>query len=443
MTRRSISIGSGSAYSTDRLDWAQELADSGLVDYMGFDCLAERTMALAHVRRLNDETTGHDQRIPELMRRFAGFLGRGGKMVGNFGAANPAAAADDVLRGLKLNGVTGVRVGVVHGDDVLDHVLDQDLELPEMGVTAQAIAARVVSANAYIGADPIVELLDEGARFILGGRIADPSLYVGPIAYEMGWALDDWDKMGTATLVAHLLECGTHATGGNYVDPPYRVLDDIVHLGFPLAHVSEDELIIAKLEGTGGAVDIGTMKTQLAYEIHDPAAYLTPDSTADFTQAWVEEIGPDRVRVGGATGRPRPDTLKVLVGVDEGWKVVTEISYGGPGCVERAQLGAEVVAKRLEPFQSGIDEIRYDLHGMSALFEGQLPGGEPAEVRLRIAARCDDRETADAVAFEGQFLWMGPAGGGGVNTQMAPAIGVTPALLPRDDVKLITEVIEA
>ena len=229
----------------------------------------------------------------------------------------------------------------------------------------------------------------------------------------MGWALDEWDKMGTATMVAHLLECGTHATGGNYVDPPYRVLDDIVHLGFPLAHVSDDELIITKLEGTGGAVDIGTMKTQLAYEIHDPAAYLTPDSTADFSHVWVEEIGPDRVRVGGATGRPRPDKLKVLVGVDEGWKVVTEISYGGPGCVERAQLGAEVVAKRLEPFQSGIDEIRYDFHGMSALFEGQVPGGDPAEVRLRVAARCDDRETADAVAFEGQFLWMGPAGGGG------------------------------
>lgn len=440
---RSISIGSGSAYSTDRLDWAQELADSGLVDYMGFDCLAERTMALAQVRKLADETTGQDERLAELMDRFAGYLRRGGKMVGNFGAANPSAAADDVLRGLRANDVSGVRVGVIHGDDVLDQVLDQDLALPELGTTAAAVKDRVVSANAYIGAEPIVGLLDEGARFILGGRIADPSLYVGPIAYEMGWDLDDWDRMGVATLVAHLLECGTHATGGNYVDPPYRVLDDIVHLGFPLAEVADDEIIITKLAGTGGAVDIGTMKTQLAYEIHDPAAYLTPDSTADFTEVWVVEVGPDRVRVGGATGRPRPDTLKVLVGVDQGWKVVTEISYGGPGCLDRAQLGADVVARRLEPYLSGIDEIRYDLHGVSALFDGQLPGGEPTEVRLRVAARCDDRATADVVAFEGQYLWMGPAGGGGVTTQMAPAIGVTPALLPREDVKLVTEVIDA
>ena len=184
------------------------------------------------------------------------------------------------------------------------------------------------------------------------------------------------------------------------------------------------------------------MKTQLAYEIHDPAAYLTPDSTADFSNVWVDEVGPDRVRVGGATGQPRPEELKVLVGVDEGWKVLTEISYGGSGCVDRAQLGAEVVAKRLSPYESAISEVRYDLHGMSALFGDQLPRGEPAEVRLRIAARCQDREIADIVSFESQYLWMGPAGGGGIATQITPAISVTPAFLPRDDVKLWTEVIE-
>ncbi|MGZ0220779.1 MAG: acyclic terpene utilization AtuA family protein, partial [Acidimicrobiales bacterium] len=283
--------------------------------------------------------------------------------------------------------------------------------------------------------------LDQGAQFILGGRIADPSLYVAPIAFEMGWDLDDWEKMGAATLVAHLLECGTHATGGNYVDPPYRVLD-LVRLGFPMAHVSEDGLIITKLEGTGGAVDLGTMKTQLAYEIHDPATYLTPDCTADFSQVEISEIGPDRVSVSGATGSRRPDTLKVLVGVDQGWKVVTEISYGGPGCVERAQLAAEVVATRLEPYADSIDEILYEMHGLNALFGSQLRGGPPTEVRLRIAARCDDRATADVVAFESQYLWQGPAGAGGISTQMAPAIGVTPALLPREDVKLVTEVID-
>ena len=439
---RSISIGCGSAWSDDRLDWAQELADSGYVSYMGFDCLAERTMALAQLRRRNDETRGQDERIPELMDRFVNYLSSGGKVVGNFGAANPSAALDDVLRGLRSNDVSGVRVGVIYGDDVLDHVVDRNLELSELGIRALDLGEKLVSANAYVGADPIVDLLAEGCQFVLGGRIADPSLFVGPIAYEMGWATDDWDRMAAATLVGHLLECGTHGTGGNYVDPPYRALDDIVHLGFPMAHVSDHESVITKLPGTGGAVNSGVVKTQLAYEIHDPAAYLTPDSTADFSNVWVDEVGPDRVRVGGATGQPRPEELKVLVGVDEGWKVLTEISYGGSGCVDRAQLGAEVVAKRLSPYESAISEVRYDLHGVSALFGDQLPRGEPAEVRLRIAARCQDREIADVVSFESQYLWMGPAGGGGITTQITPAIGVTPAFLPRDDVKLWTEVIE-
>jgi len=440
---RSISIGCGSAWSDDRLDWAQELADSGHVSYMGFDCLAERTMALAQIRRQNDEMRGQYERIPELMDRMVKFLSSGGKVIGNFGAANPSAALDDVLRGLQSNGMSGVRVGVVYGDDVLDHVVDQNLELPELEARASDLGEKLVSANAYIGADPIVELLAEECQFVLGGRIADPSLFVGPIAYEMGWATNDWDRMAAATLVGHLLECGTHGTGGNYVDPPYRVLDDIVHLGFPIAHVSNEESVITKLPGTGGAVNLGVVKTQLAYEIHDPTSYLTPDSTADFSNVWIEEVGPDRVRVGGATGRPRPEDLKVLVGIDEGWKVVTEVSFGGPGCVDRAQLGAEVVAKRLEPYKSAISEVRYDLHGMSALFGDQLPKGEPAEVRLRIAARCQERDIADVVSFESQYLWMGPAGAGGVITQTTPAIGVTPAFLPRDDVKAWTEVIDS
>ena len=441
MTKQ-ISIGCGSAWSDDRLDWAQELADSGLVSYMGFDCLAERTMALAQIRRRDDESCGQDQRIPELMERFASYLSSGGNIVGNFGAANPSAALDDVLRGLRTTGVSGVRIGAIYGDDVLDHVRNQNLELPEMGVSVLDLGEKLVSANAYIGAEPIVELLEQGTQFILGGRIADPSLFVGPIAYELGWAVDDWEKMAAATLVAHLLECGTHGTGGNYVDPPYRVLDDIAHLGFPIAHVSDDESLITKLPGTGGAIDTGVVKTQLAYEIHDPCAYLTPDSTSNFSNVWVEEVGPNQVRIGGATGQPRPDDLKVLVGVDEGWKVVTEISYGGSGCVSRAQLAAEVVAKRLEPYNSGISEIRYDLHGVSALFNHQLSRDEPAEVRLRIAALCQDREVANAVSFESQYLWMGPAGGGGVVTQIVPAVGVTPAFLPRDDVKIWTEVVD-
>jgi hypothetical protein len=438
---RRIAIGCGSAYATDRLDWAVELAESGLVDYLGFDRLAERTMALAQIRRLADESAGQDLFVRQWAEAFVPFLGRGGTMVGNFGAANPSAAGDEVAATLRKADLDGLRVGVIHGDDVLDHVLDQDLELVEMGTTARAIADKIVSANAYIGAEPIVELLEQGARFVLGGRIADPSLFVGPICWEMGWALDDWEKVGLATMVAHILECGTHATGGNYVDPPYRVLD-LVHCGFPMAIVEENDVVITKLEGTGGAVDTGTMRTQLAYEVHDPAAYLTPDVAADFSNVWIEEVGPDRVRMGGARGRPRPETLKVLVGVDLGWKVVGEVSHGGPGCVDRARFAADLIRARLEPHGESIDELRTDLIGVDSLFGDRLAGGSPCEVRLRVAARANDRETAEAIAAEADFLWMGPAGSGGVSTSIVPAIGVTPAFVPRDDVKLVTEVIE-
>lgn len=436
-----ITIGCGSAYATDRLDWAVELADSGLVDFMCFDRLAERTLALAQIRRLNDETTGQDPFLPEITEAFAPFLARGGTMIGNFGAANPAAAADDVAAGLRKAGLEGIRIGVVYGDDVLDHVLDQDLELDELGTTARAIRDKVVSANAYIGAEPIVDLLEEGARFVLGGRIADPSLFVAPICWKLGWALDDWDRVARATVVAHLLECGTHATGGNYTDPPYRELD-LVHLGFPMAVVGEQEAVITKLEGTGGAVDIGTQRTQLAYEVHDPTAYLTPDISADFSHVTLEQIGPDRVRVSGATGNPRPETLKVLVGVDLGFKVISESSFGGPGCIERARSAADLVRARLEGFAGGIDELRTDLIGVDSLFGDRMTAGEPVEVRLRIAARTHDRATADAVAAEADHLWMGPNGAGGIFTRTVPAIGVTPAFVPRDDVKLRTEVIE-
>jgi hypothetical protein len=408
---------------------------------MGFDCLAERTLALAHARRLLDPGTGQDRRVARVVKLLNRYLETGNRVIGNFGAANPAAAARDVIDTLRENDLAGVRVGVVHGDDVKDQVLRQDLALPELGTTARAMAGKIVSANAYIGAEPIVIALEQNAQFVLGGRLADPSLFVGPICYELGWALDDWHRMGVATMIGHLLECGVHSTGGNFEDPPYRVVPDAHNLGYPLAEVTEDEIIITKLEGTGGAVNLQTTKTQLAYEIHDPTRYLTPDVTADFSQITVTEVGPNRVRVEGATGRPRPDTLKVLVGIDLGWKAVGEISYAGPGCLERARRGEEIVRKRLEPLAGEIDEIRYDLVGLTSLAGGVMTGGYPPEIRLRVAARCRSRQVADAVSYEVEYLYFGPAGAGGATGSVVPAIGVTPAFVPRASVNLETEML--
>ncbi|WP_379542693.1 acyclic terpene utilization AtuA family protein [Pseudonocardia sulfidoxydans] len=439
-----MKIGCGSAYASDWLEPAKALADSGLVDYLAFDCLAERTLALAQIRKLADPSTGQDLRLARIMEDFAGFLGSNRTIVGNFGAANPDAAAADVVAGARKAGLDGLRVGVIRGDDVLKQVLDLDVALPERGVTAGQVRDRIVSAHAYIGAEPVVELLGEGARFVLGGRIADPSLFVGPICHELGWDLDDWASVGVATVAGHLLECGIHVTGANFADPPLRVLPALHDLAAPFAQVTSDRrVIVGKLDGTGGGVTEATVKTQLGYEVNDPAAYLTPDVTADFSALQVREIGPDRVEVTGAGGQAAPERLKVLVGLDLGFDVVGEVSYGGPGCVERARLAADVMRERFAPFAEGIDELRVDLLGVDALFEGRLQRGYPAEVRLRLAVRCADCDTATAVAEHVEFLYFAVAGGGGVTKSMRPAIGVTPAYLDRDTVRLETEVVTA
>jgi hypothetical protein len=436
-----LSIGAGSAYANGRLEPAAAMADSGRVSYMGFDCLAERTMALAQVRRRRDPSAGQDERIHALVPLLRGYLAAGGKVVGNFGAANPDAAYEDFASGLRKAGLSGVRIGVIRGDDVRDLVTRLDCELPELGTTVGALGDRVVSANAYIGAGPVVDCLREDAQIVLGGRLADPSLFVGPICHELGWELDDWERVGHATMVGHLLECGVHSTGGNFEDPPYRVAPAPHDLGFPLAEVEDGSVVVTKLPGTGGAVDQRTMKTQLYYELHDPATYLTPDVTADFSSIRIEELGEDRVRLSGATGRAWPSHLKVLVGVDQGWKALGEMSYGGPGCVERARRAEEVVRARLERFGADLDELRFDLQGMDSLFGDRLPGGYPTEVRLRVAARSTSLEAAQAVVHEVELLYFGPAGGGGATGGVVPALGVTPAYVPRELVPLETEVL--
>jgi hypothetical protein len=440
---RVLTLGAGSAYANDRLEPAAAMADSGRVSYLGFDCLAERTMALAQVRRRRDPAAGQDERIDALVPLLAGYLSSGRKVVGNFGAANPDAACADFARNLRAVGLSGTRIGVIRGDDVRDLVRDLDLELPEFGTTVRALGDSLVSANAYIGAEPIVEALEGGAQIVLGGRLADPSLFVGPICHELGWALDDWDRVAHATLVGHLLECGVHSTGGNFEDPPYRVVPNPHDLGFPLAEVEDGSVVVTKLDGTGGAVDERTMKTQVYYEIHDPAAYLTPDVTADFSTVSFEDLGGDRVRLGGARGRPRPTHLKVLVGVDQGWKATGEMSYGGPGCVERARRAEEIVRRNLERFRDRIDDLRFDLQGFDSLFGDRLRGGYPTEVRLRMALRTRDADVARAAVHEMELLYFGPAGGGGAVGTVVPALAVTPAYVPRELVELSVEVVAA
>ncbi|HWE57177.1 MAG TPA: acyclic terpene utilization AtuA family protein [Acidimicrobiales bacterium] len=431
---RTISIGCGSISGGDRLEPGAELAGSGLVTYMGFDCLAERTLALAQVRRQSDPGSGYDPRLPDLIRLYTGFLSGGGRLVGNFGQANVDAGLDVTRRALAEYGLNGIRIGVVRGDDVLDAVRAADVELPEMGCRYRDMADQVISAHAYIGAEPVVEALDQGAQIVLGGRLADPSVWVGPICYELGWSLTDWDKVAMATLAGHLLEGGI----GRRPSEPDRHLP----LGYPLATVDEDgQLTLSKLDGRSGPIDLKAGRLGMAHEIHDPRRYLTPDVTANFSEVGFTEVGPQQLRAYGATGSPPPDSYRVLVGLDLGWKVVGEVSFGGPGCVERAAEQGEVVKSLLSRWSDQIDDLLISTHGVDAVFLGAIKGGYPADCRLRIAARIRSREAAEDVA---EIYWrLYGNGGGGVTRAIDKAIGVTPAFLPRSSVDLEMEVVES
>lgn len=433
---RPLRIGCGAGYSSDRLEPAVELVEGGGLDYLVFECLAERTIALAQQAKARDPQAGFDPLLRERMEAVLGAChARGIKLITNMGAANPLAAAAcvrDVAVGAGLKDLT---IAVVTGDDVAAIVSRGGYSSIESG--EPFLPGSVVSANAYLGAEPIVEALQHGADVVITGRVADPSLFVAPILAAFGWARDDWPRVGFATLAGHLLECAGQVTGGYFADPGVKDVPHLERLGFPLAEITPGgEMVVTKVSGSGGLVTTATCTEQLLYEVHDPAAYVTPDVVADFSGVTMEGDGVDRVRVSGASGRPRPETLKVSVGQHDGWIGEGQISYAGPGAVARARLAAEVVAGRLATVGLASTEIRYDLIGLDALHGGAgKPVCEPYEVRLRVAARVATEADASRVAREVESLYTnGPAGGGGASTAVKLVLAIRSVLLPRSSV---------
>ncbi|MFL6874667.1 acyclic terpene utilization AtuA family protein [Pseudomonas marginalis] len=434
---KTLRIGSGAGYSGDRIEPAVELAELGDLDYLVFECLAERTIALAQQARISDPQGGYDPLLSERMRRVLPFVGqhegrRRLRVITNMGAANPVSAALEVRRIAHELGL-GLKVVAVVGDDVLDVLRPE--QVLDNGRTLGSLGARLISANAYLGVDGILDALRADADVVITGRVADPSLFLAPQVFEFGWAMDDWQRLGRGTLVGHLLECAGQVSGGYFADPGFKDVDDLARLGFPLAEIdAEGEAVITKVAGSGGRVSRATCTEQLIYEVHDPAAYLTPDVTADFSQVGFDEEGVDRVRAHGAAGRARPEQLKVSVGYLDGWIGEGQMSYGGPGAVARAQLARDVVLKRLQLMGVKMQDVRAELIGMDSL-HGPRSSVEPWEVRLRVAARCEDRSEAVRVGNEVETLYTnGPSGGGGASKSVRQVVAVASLLLPRDAV---------
>ena len=329
----------------------------------------------------------------------------------------------------------GLKLAAVTGDDVLDFALQEDPIIVETGERLSGLKDLIVSANAYLGAEPLVEALQKGADVIITGRVADPSLFLAPLMFEFGWSPDDWHRLGQGTVVGHLLECAGQVTGGYFTDPGFKETPDLARLGFPIAEVSEDgSAVITKVEGSGGRVSPASCKEQLLYEIHDPSQYVTPDVVADFTGVTLEATGNDAVTVRGGRGRPRTESLKVCVGYRDSHIGEGQISYGGPGAMARAQLAGMIVLERLKLTGVQCDEIRIDRIGFDALYGSARPGaaGEPREVRLRVAGRTRTMGEALRIGNEVETLYTnGPAGGGGVTKSTREVIAMLSVLIPR------------
>lgn len=438
-----IRLGAGAGYSGDRIEPAVDLATSGDLDYLVFECLAERTIALAQAARQADPNAGYDPLLDRRMRAVLPVASRNGtRIVSNMGAANPLAAArriGDIARELGLS----LKVAAVIGDDVLDVVTAGNWPIEEAGGHISDLGDRILSANAYLGAAPILEGLAAGADIVVTGRVADPALFLAPMIHEFGWAMDAWDSLGQGTLVGHLMECAGQVTGGYFADPGRKDVSDLARLGFPIAEVRVDgEAVITKLSGTGGAVTTATCKEQLLYEIHDPASYFQPDLIADFSEASIEEITPDRVRIAGGRGRQHNGSLKVSVGYSDGWIGEGEISYAGPGAVARGRLALEIVRERLAITGVALSDIRADLIGLNSLYLG-TSHSEPPEVRIRIAGRAQSQAAAQRIGNEVETLYTnGPAGGGGASKTTRRSIGVVSVLIPHSLAQPRVEILE-
>ncbi len=436
-----LAVGCGAGFSGDRVDAGtpvvRTLVERGGPAALIFENLAERTLATQQLAKRANAALGYEPLLElELRPILADCLQHGITIVGNFGAANPDGAALLIQRLARELGLPPPRIAVVRGDDlsspqgrtiVRDHLGDQFDE------------ARFVCANVYQGAFEIADAIRAGAQIVVTGRVADPSLTLGPAIAHFGWARDAWDALAGATMAGHLLECGAQVSGGYFADPGMKDVAGLEDVGFPIAEIAADgSCIVSKALRTGGLVDERTVKEQLLYEVHDPAAYITPDVVADITQATVAQAGPHRVRLSGVRGHPRTPTLKANVFFDGGWFGEGEISYAGPNAEARARLAMDIMQKRMGPQLA----LRFDLIGVASILgddaNRQLkatPVGAAHDIRLRVAGQHLELPVIDRLLRELTALWTGgPAGGGGVRVAKRQRLSTQSCLIARERV---------
>ena len=437
-----VFIGAAAGFAGDRSDAGGPVVDA-LAAHSGprflmFETLAERTLALCQLERRQNPQRGYSPALERLLSPvLARCLASGIRIVSNFGAANPAAAAHRIAGMANSLGLRAPRIATVEGDDITAKLSAPELAVREIGGASLAQSRDIISANLYLGAQPIAEALNQGADIVVTGRVADSALALGPLLHAFRWRADDWDRLAAGTLAGHLLECGAQITGGYFADPGYKDVPDLAEVGYPIAEIDEaGEIVISKPARTGGVVDRLTVVEQLLYEIHDPSAYLAPDVVLDLTDVEVVETGKDRVRVSGARGRPAPDTLKATVCFDSGLLGEAEIFYAGPNASARAQLAAEVIRERLRKRLPNL-KVRVDAVGVRSVLGASdsppdLRGAQANDIRLRFAAQSADSAQIEMLLDEVEALYCaGPAGGAGVRRRTTPRLASASCLIER------------
>lgn len=454
--KQKIRIAAGQGFWGDLLDAPVRQVEGGPIDYLMLDYLAEVTMSIMQKQRSRDPNAGYAKDFIPLMKQILpACVERNIRVTANAGGVNVEGCADavrEVARELRLAGK--LRIGIVTGDDImprLDELLGRGIELRNMdtGKPLATVRDRIQSANAYLGAWPMVEALNGGARIVITGRATDTGLTLAPIIHEFGWAADDWNRLAAGTIAGHIIECGAQCSGGN-CQYEWRSVPNLADVGFPIVEASPDgTFVITKHEGTGGWVIIPSIKEQLVYEMGDPRAYLTPDCVADFTTVHLEYEGRDRVRVYGIEGRPATEFLKVSISYSGGYKAVGTLMYSWPDAYAKAQVADKILRSRLDRLGLKFDQVLTEFVGANAT-HGHL-AGEPRsdlpEVQLRVGVRGEDRSAVERFTKEiAPLVLTGPpgvTGFAGGRPKVEEIVAYWPALIPKEEINPKVQVIEA
>lgn len=443
-----IRVANGQGFWGDWLEAPVRLVEQGPIDYLVLDYLAEVTMSILQKQKKADPNLGYARDFPPLIARIERLLReRNVKVIANAGGVNPIACARQIR-----SVASTLKVAVVLGDDVLER-LDEflaaghEMRNIDTGAALASIRDRVQSANAYIGAFPLAEALDTGADVVVTGRCADAALALAPMLHRFGWRPEDWDTLASGVVAGHIIECGAQCTGGNsQVD--WQSIPDLANIGYPIIEAEPDgSFTVTKHPGTGGRVTSDGIKEQLLYEIGDPRCYLTPDVVADFTTIQLKDGDPDRVRVHGIRGYPRPEMLKLSISYSDGWKSIGTLVYSAPQALEKAQAADRIVRSRLDQLGLHFDKLHSELFAVNAC-HGPVatPNPDPPEVQLRMGVRGSDKQAIDRFTRELiPLVLSGPptaTGYGEGRPAVREIVAYWPALVPRELIHTRIEVVE-